>query len=94
MSDASFTVPLFRAHPWHGVEMGQDAPEIVNAYIEMLPTDTVKYELDKDSGLLRVDRPQKFSSMPPIVAPMSQPLMPSMKLIESEPMPPSIVAST
>ena len=58
---------LFRAHPWHGVDIGEDAPEIVYAYIEMLPTDTVKYELDKKSGLLRVDRPQKFSSMPPML---------------------------
>lgn len=58
---------LFRAHPWHGVDIGDDAPEIVNAYIEMLPTDTVKYELDKKSGILKVDRPQKFSSMPPML---------------------------
>lgn len=58
---------LFRAHPWHGVNIGEDAPEIVNSYIEMLPTDTIKYELDKSSGLLKVDRPQKFSSMPPML---------------------------
>ncbi len=58
---------LFRAHPWHGVDIGEDAPEIVNAYIEMVPTDTVKYELDKASGLLKVDRPQRFSSMPPML---------------------------
>ena len=58
---------LFRAHPWHGVDVGEDAPEIVNAYIEMVPTDTVKYELDKTSGLLKVDRPQRFSSMPPML---------------------------
>lgn len=58
---------LYRAHPWHGVEIGHEAPEIVNSYIEMVPTDTVKYELDKSSGLLKVDRPQKFSSMPPML---------------------------
>ncbi len=58
---------LFRAHPWHGVEIGENAPQIVNAYIEMTPTDTVKYELDKASGLLKVDRPQRFSSMPPML---------------------------
>ncbi|NOX88870.1 MAG: inorganic pyrophosphatase [Calditrichaeota bacterium] len=58
---------LFRAHPWHGVDIGDDAPEIVNAYIEMVPTDTVKYELDKKTGLLKVDRPQRFSSMPPML---------------------------
>ncbi|MGD9898531.1 MAG: inorganic pyrophosphatase [Calditrichaceae bacterium] len=58
---------LFRAHPWHGVDIGDDAPEIVNTYIEMIPTDTIKYELDKKSGLLKVDRPQKYSSMPPML---------------------------
>ncbi len=67
MSTTIQSVPLFRAHPWHGVDIGEDAPEIVNSYIEMLPTDTVKYELDKSSGLLKVDRPQKFSSMPPML---------------------------
>ena len=56
---------LFQAHPWHGVAPGADAPAVVNAYIEIVPTDAVKYELDKLSGRLRVDRPQRFSSMCP-----------------------------
>ncbi|HVF49371.1 MAG TPA: inorganic pyrophosphatase [Pyrinomonadaceae bacterium] len=56
---------LFQAHPWHGVEAGADAPAVVKAYIEIVPTDTVKYELDKASGHLRIDRPQRFSSLPP-----------------------------
>jgi inorganic pyrophosphatase len=56
---------LFQAHPWHGVSPGEHAPESVNAYIEIVPTDAVKYELDKTSGHLRVDRPQRFSSMCP-----------------------------
>lgn len=56
---------LFQAHPWHGVTPGSDAPAIVNAYIEIVPTDAVKYELDKPSGHLHVDRPQRFSSMCP-----------------------------
>jgi inorganic pyrophosphatase len=56
---------LFQAHPWHGVSPGKDAAEAVNAYIEIVPTDVVKYELDKPSGHLRVDRPQRFSSMCP-----------------------------
>lgn len=56
---------LFQAHPWHGVTPGPRAPEFVNAYIEIVPTDAVKYELDKLSGHLRVDRPQRFSSMSP-----------------------------
>lgn len=58
---------LFRAHPWHGVDIGKEAPKVVNTYVEMVPTDTVKYELDKKSGLLKVDRPQKYSSMPPML---------------------------
>ena len=56
---------LFQSHPWHGVTPGLKAPELVNAYIEIVPTDAVKYELDKPSGHLRVDRPQRFSSMCP-----------------------------
>lgn len=56
---------LFRSHPWHGLSLGEKAPEIVNCYIEMVPTDTVKYELDKDTGILKVDRPQKYSSLCP-----------------------------
>lgn len=56
---------LYRAHPWHGVHIGDRAPDVVNAYIEMCPTDPVKYELDKDTGLLKVDRPQRFSSTCP-----------------------------
>ena len=56
---------MFHAHPWHGVAPGEDAPEVINAYIEIVPTDAVKYELDKPSGHLRVDRPQRFSSLCP-----------------------------
>jgi inorganic pyrophosphatase len=55
----------FRAHPWHGVELGADAPSVVTAYIEIVPTDTVKYEIDKATGLLKVDRPQRFSNVCP-----------------------------
>ena len=56
---------LFQSHPWHGVPIGKDAPHVLTAYIEIVPTDTVKYELDKDTGLLRVDRPQKYSNFCP-----------------------------
>ena len=59
------TTRLFRAHPWHGIHIGHDAPDLINAYIEILPTDTVKYELDKITGLLRIDRPQRFSNVCP-----------------------------
>lgn len=56
---------LWRPHPWHGLTAGADMPEVVNAYIEMTPFDSVKYEVDKETGYLRVDRPQLTSSMPP-----------------------------
>jgi inorganic pyrophosphatase len=56
---------LFQAHPWHGVAPFHESPAVVNAYIEIVPTDAVKYELDKPTGHLRVDRPQRFSSMCP-----------------------------
>ncbi len=56
---------LFQSHPWHGASAGDDAPRVVTSYIEIVPTDVVKYELDKVTGLLRVDRPQKFSNVCP-----------------------------
>ena len=56
---------LFQAHPWHGVAPGEKAPEELSVFIEIVPTDAVKYELDKTSGHLRIDRPQRFSSMCP-----------------------------
>jgi len=55
----------WRPHPWHGLEPGTDAPRIVNAYIEITPFDLMKYEVDKATGYLRVDRPQRTSSQPP-----------------------------
>ena len=56
---------LFQAHPWHGVAARATVDGEFNAFIEIVPTDTVKYELDKSSGHLRIDRPQSFSSMCP-----------------------------
>jgi len=55
----------YKAHPWHGISPGDKAPEIVTAFIEMVPTDTVKYEIDKTTGYLKIDRPQKFSNIVP-----------------------------
>jgi inorganic pyrophosphatase len=55
----------FKAHPWHGIEIGENAPGILTAFIEIVPTDTVKYEIDKESGYLKIDRPQKFSNVVP-----------------------------
>jgi inorganic pyrophosphatase len=56
---------LFKAHPWHGVEIGPEAPEVVTSYIEIVPADTVKYELDKTTGHLKIDRPQRYSNVCP-----------------------------
>ncbi|RMG22763.1 MAG: inorganic pyrophosphatase [Bacteroidetes bacterium] len=55
----------YKSHPWHGVSIGPEAPEVVTAFIEVVPTDTVKYEVDKTTGYLKVDRPQKFSNIVP-----------------------------
>jgi inorganic pyrophosphatase len=62
-----FPKPFYRwrPHPWHGLEAGPDAPRIVNAYIEITPFDSVKFEVDKTTGYLKVDRPQRSSSIPP-----------------------------
>lgn len=54
-----------KAHPWHGISLGDKVPEEVRAFIEIVPTDTVKYEVDKESGYLSLDRPQKFSNIVP-----------------------------
>jgi inorganic pyrophosphatase len=43
-------------HPWHGVGPGEQAPRIVNAVIEIPQGSRAKYEIDKPSGLLRLDR--------------------------------------
>jgi inorganic pyrophosphatase len=56
---------LFKSHPWHGVDVGDRAPELVKAYIEIVPSDSVKMELDKATGHLLVDRPQLLSSRYP-----------------------------
>ncbi|MEA1896740.1 MAG: inorganic pyrophosphatase [Bacteroidota bacterium] len=55
----------YKSHPWHGVEIGDEAPEVLTCFIEMVPTDTVKYEVDKVSGYLKIDRPQKYSNIVP-----------------------------
>lgn len=55
----------FRPHPWHGLEVGPEPPRMVHAYIEITPFDVVKYELDKSTGFMTVDRPQMTSSLPP-----------------------------
>lgn len=44
------------SHPWHDLSPGVDCPDIVNCVIEIPRGSKVKYELDKDTGLLYVDR--------------------------------------
>ncbi|MEO1227558.1 MAG: inorganic pyrophosphatase [Myxococcota bacterium] len=56
---------LFKAHPWHGVSVGENAPHTLNVFIEMVPTDTVKYEVDKTTGHIMLDRPQRYSNICP-----------------------------
>lgn len=53
------------AHPWHGIDQPADFPSGVNAYIEIVPGDSVKFEIDKKSGILKIDRPQKYSNFIP-----------------------------
>lgn len=54
-----------KAHPWHGVSIGDGAPAEVTVFIEIVPRDTVKYEVDKETGYLKIDRPQQYSNVVP-----------------------------
>jgi inorganic pyrophosphatase len=65
MKSVNNPISQFKHHPWHGISPGKEAPEIVTAFIEIVPTDTVKYEIDKESGYLKIDRPQKYSNVLP-----------------------------
>ena len=55
----------WRPHPWHGIDVGPNPPRVVHAYIESTPFNHIKYEVDKQTGYLRVDRPHRTSSLPP-----------------------------
>jgi len=63
----TFPQPFFRwrPHPWHGIDVGPNPPKVVHAYVEITSFDLVKYEVDKVTGYLQVDRPQRSSSQPP-----------------------------
>lgn len=63
----NFPAPFYRwrPHPWHGLETGPEPPDLVYAYIEMTSFDFIKYEVDKVTGYLYVDRPQRTSSLTP-----------------------------
>ena len=67
MSKKRSATPVFqfRPHPWHGLEVGPEPPVHLNAFIEITPFDLMKYEVDKVSGYLHVDRPQRFSAQHP-----------------------------
>ncbi|TYP95336.1 inorganic pyrophosphatase [Fodinibius salinus] len=55
-----------KPHPWHGIDIGDQSPDVIKVFIELVPGDTMKYELDKESGFLKVDRPQRFSNICPL----------------------------
>ena len=54
-----------KAHPWHGIPIGENVPDEVTVFIEIVPRDTVKYEVDKETGYLKIDRPQQYSNVVP-----------------------------
>ena len=54
-----------KAHPWHGISIGEKVPGEVTVFIEIVPRDTVKYEVDKETGYLKIDRPQQYSNVVP-----------------------------
>jgi inorganic pyrophosphatase len=56
---------LYRAHPWHGPSLGEKAPDVVTCYVEIAPVSSLKLEMDKETGILKVDRPHKYSSFCP-----------------------------
>lgn len=85
----------WRPHPWHGLTIGPAAPELVNVFIEVTPFDLVKYEVDKETGYLRVDRPHRTSSLPPTLygfvprtycGPRVQALMPGAERGDEDPL--------
>lgn len=47
---------MYVLHPWHGAHYGDQAPKIVNALIEIPQGSKSKYEIDKKTGLLKLDR--------------------------------------
>ena len=69
-------------HPWHDVPIGEDAPDEFSVVIEVSKGSKVKYELDKDTGLLEVDRilyssvvyPENYGFIPQTLADDDDPL--------------------
>lgn len=69
-------------HPWHDVSPGEDVPQEYNAIIEIPFGSSVKYELDKGSGLIKLDRvlysavyyPANYGFIPQTLAEDNDPL--------------------
>ncbi len=69
-------------HPWHDVPIGEDAPNEFSVVIEVSKGSKVKYEIDKDTGLLQVDRilyssvvyPENYGFIPQTLADDDDPL--------------------
>ncbi|KAL0347279.1 UNVERIFIED_CONTAM: Soluble inorganic pyrophosphatase 4 [Sesamum calycinum] len=53
---SSLTRKTVAAHPWHDLEIGPGAPIVFNCVVEISRGSKVKYELDKNTGLIKVDR--------------------------------------
>jgi inorganic pyrophosphatase len=47
---------MYTLHPWHGAHFGDNAPQVVNGLIEIPQGSRTKYEVDKKTGLLKLDR--------------------------------------
>ena len=70
------------AHPWHDIPIGEDAPNEFNVVIEVSKGSKVKYEIDKDTGMLEVDRilyssvvyPENYGFIPQTLADDDDPL--------------------
>jgi inorganic pyrophosphatase len=69
-------------HPWHGASCGKNAPQTVNALIEISQGSRTKYEIDKATGLLKLDRviyssfhyPQNYGFIPQTLGEDNDPL--------------------
>lgn len=70
------------AHPWHDISIGDEAPDELTVVIEVSKGSKVKYEIDKDTGLLEVDRvlyssvvyPENYGFIPRTLAEDDDPL--------------------
>jgi inorganic pyrophosphatase len=84
-------------HPWHGVSLGNKAPDLVPAVIEVPKGSKNKYELDKQSGLIRLDRvlyssvqyPANYGFIPQTLCEDNDPL--DILVLGQEPVPPLVI---